>query len=146
MKKFCIILLISINTIFQANAQDEKIKDFTNLFCNCINQVMADFHPKLKKMIIDVAEVGEVQAEQNLIQYLIENQDETDKIMSDVKKMGNIETLISTYPNCENIYQKVDELKGDDQELQSKIMDYFNSQTDCELTSAILKTALKDDK
>jgi hypothetical protein len=146
MKRLCLILLISIALIFKANAQDEKIKEVTNLFCNCINMVMDDFHPQLKKMIIDIGEVGQTQAEQNLIQYLMENQDEIEKVMSDTKRMENIEELLSTHPNCETIFERAEKLGEDVPDLGSKMRDYLNSQADCKLTSAILKTALKDNK
>jgi formate dehydrogenase maturation protein FdhE len=120
---------------------DIDAQNAATMMCDCINKVLADIHPVLKKMMVTTLEKGEQAAQDELTQYMM-TASETDmkKIQEDVLKLENMENAMDEQcQDFETRYKAYD----NNPEFDQKVLDYLSQMPNCEITYAAYKSKQK---
>lgn len=109
--------------------------------CDCVNRVLSDIHPFLKKMMVTSVEKGEKAAEDELMQYLISaSEEDRNRIQEDAQKLQNIESALDE--QCQEFDAKYKAYENN-AEFEQKVLDYLAKRSGCELTYFAFKSQQK---
>lgn len=145
-RKLSILFLSIFSLIIVANASnpesdkksnaDKNVAKAGSAFCKCINNFMGELHPSLTTFTKNMHELGIDAAQQEFTQYLMTlSQDELSLINKDAEKMAQIsgDNLLK---NCKlTKYEKY----LNDEKYNSKLLDFFEKNSDCELAKMFLE-------
>ncbi|WP_336128337.1 hypothetical protein [Mesoflavibacter sp. CH_XMU1422-2] len=138
MKKSIFLLLLSVLFIsFSTKAQtDSSVSDaekFGDLMCDCINTLMDDMHLEIKRMIINSEVLGSEEAQKRFATYIEEHPEESEKIMSDAKKLQNFDQSIADIEVCNelNEFTKKGNFKENEAELEKEVEDFLENKSKC---------------
>jgi len=138
MKKSILLpLLIFLFINFSMQAQtDSNVSDaekFGNLMCDCINTLMDDMHPEIKRMMRNIEALGSEEAQKRFTTYIEEHPEESEEIMSDAKILQNFDQSIADIDVCVELekFTKKDSFKENEAELEKEVADFLENKSKC---------------
>jgi hypothetical protein len=136
MKKLTLVALLFVFAISFANAQSKKAKQFGDDLCNCLEKVFTPMHPAIKKMMTDMAEFGEEQAQKNFEKYAGEHPGEMEAIQASMAELESIDKKMDE--QCASMKEKYSKEELSEQDKNGAI-EYLKNKKKCALALMIIK-------
>jgi hypothetical protein len=120
---------VNIDTLAESASQE---------FCECMNSIFNEFHPKLIVLLTEMMELGEEKAQESFVTYLATaSSEDTDKINEDIVKMENTEALLEE--RCGELKKKIENNKGE--ELKDAVIKALSKKQECRLVWMMLRSS-----
>jgi hypothetical protein len=111
-------------------------EEAATIICDCINTALGDLHPELSKMMGNIVEKGEEEAQKEFTEYLATaSAEDQARIMQDIQKMSNIEQTLST--SCDAKMKKFDQYEGN-KAFEQATLKYLSNKPECKLTYQVM--------
>lgn len=143
MKKLILSLLVLTLALGSCNmANDDDYKNLSKDLCDCVNKNAKDISPKMREAIIksDASGAG--------IEKVMSDAITNDPVQG-MKDYNAIMALVNGMGTCVNdLEKKYKDIYTNDTEaeMQKKLMDIFKAEKECDLTYAIMKMGLEEQK
>jgi hypothetical protein len=133
---FVLSTLISSSNA-RAQSVDKEAESAARETCECMNEFFNELHPALLRLMHDMAEKSEEEAQVEFMEYL-SNASEADqlKIQEDIVRMQNSEIELKTY--CEGIEERYAKFDSND-EFQEKMILNLKSTENCSLVRKMMQ-------
>jgi hypothetical protein len=118
-------------------------EEAATIICDCINAALGDLHPELTKMMLNIVDKGEEEAQKEFTQYFATaSAEDQSRIMQDIQKMNNIEQTLSS--SCDAKMKKFDQYENNNTFEQATLKSLSNK-PNCQLTYQIMLSKVKKD-
>lgn len=117
---------------------DAEVTKMANKVCDCVNQVMSTYDPRIITYLKDFAKYGEDVAEQNMENAMMKmSETEQEKLLAEFERLDYMEDEMVNIPVCKELEQ-IGAKYEDNVLFEEKVIEYLKKKPNCKMVSLFI--------